>query len=78
MDKPGYKTTEFWFALLPAQIMGMLVLFGVVTPEFQGVVLEQAPLIGDWIDKIVGAGIVIATAFKYMKSRADVKKKHTP
>lgn len=30
-NKPGYKTTEFWSAVI-AQILGLLMLFGVLEP----------------------------------------------
>lgn len=39
--KPGFKTTEFWVALLTS-IIGLGALFGVVGPEQQGELVQAS------------------------------------
>lgn len=67
--KPGYLTTEFWISV-SAQLLGVLVLIGVLSPT------DQASM-GDSIAKSVEAiGVIIANTVvivHYIKSRTEVK-----
>ena len=64
--KPGYKTTEFWVTLI-VQLLGILVLFGVITPEQQSTLAEAA--------QQGAAAIAMAlSAFGYSVSRGQAKK----
>lgn len=59
--KTGYKTTEFWFTVI-LQIVGALVVLDVFTPE-QGTAVEQ----------LVGALVMVLSAFGYSLSRGLAK-----
>jgi len=64
--KPGYKTTEFWLALF-AQLLGLLVLIGKLTPEQQSALMAAA-------EKLAAAIVMGASAFGYTLSRGIAKK----
>jgi len=64
--KPGYKTTEFWVTLL-IQILGILVLFGVITPEQKGTLSEA-------IQQGAAAVAMALSAFGYSVARGQAKK----
>jgi len=67
--KAGYKTTEFWLTVF-AQLLGIAVLFGVVTAE-QVDSLNGA--IETAIKAIVGLWVAVAPLLEYIKSRAELK-----
>jgi hypothetical protein len=64
--KKSWKTTEFW-AMLVTNVMGVLVLLGVIGSE-------QGEEIGNALKAIAGGIVSIATTLGYMKSRTEVKK----
>jgi hypothetical protein len=64
--KPGHKTTEFWVTL-GSQILGMLALFGVFTPEQSSALSQAVPQIGGLITVVLGA-------FGYSLSRGSAKR----
>lgn len=59
--KPGYKTTEFWFTLV-LQVIGVLVMLNVFTPEQQ-----------QTLEVLVGAVVAVLAAFGYSLSRGLAK-----
>lgn len=65
--KAGYRTTEFWIALA-SQVLGILVILGVITPEQQGAVVEG-------LNQIIGAALMVASSFGYSISRGMAKQK---
>jgi hypothetical protein len=65
--KPGYRTTEFWISLA-SQVLGILVILGVITPEQQGAVAEG-------LNQIIGAALMVASSFGYSLSRGIAKQK---
>lgn len=65
--KPGIKTSEFWVALV-AQVVGILALIGVFTPE-QADTLQQA------LTALAGAIMQALSAFGYAVSRGSAKSK---
>lgn len=64
--KPGYKTTEFYFTIV-LQIVGILVMTGVFTPEQQ-----------ESIDGLVGSVVMVLSAFGYSVSRGLAKQNAPP
>ena len=64
--KPGYRTTEFWLALVLPQLVALLALFGVFTPE-------QSDAVVGSVSQIVGAVISGASAFGYSVARGKAK-----
>lgn len=66
--KPGYKTTEFWVGLVLPQILSLLVLFGVFTPD-------QSNALSSSIGQIAAGIISGASAFGYSHSRGKAKQK---
>ena len=64
--KPGYKTTEFWVTVV-CQILGILALAGVISPE-------QNTVLADGVTQIVGAVVAALSAFGYSISRGLAKK----
>ena len=63
--KPGWKTTEFWVALI-SQILGLLVVLGVITPEQQNTLNQAAT-------QVAGGVVMAASAFGYCISRGQAK-----
>ena len=61
MEKPGYKTTEFWLSLI-AMIVGAVMSSGL---------LEQTST--DWDNKIVGLIAMILGGLGYTVARSFVK-----
>jgi len=61
MEKPGYKTTEFWLTTL-AVIVGLVMSSGI---------LEETETI--WDNKIVGLIVSILAALGYTAARAVTK-----
>jgi hypothetical protein len=70
--KPGYKTTEFWVALV-AQAVSMLMLFGVITPEQSNVLNEAAGQSAGIANQIIGIVGVVGASFGYAVSRGLAK-----
>lgn len=68
--KPGYKTTEFWLAIV-AQVIGLLSILGVFTPE-------QAAVVNDAVIKLGGLIIMSAGAFGYSIGRGIAKSNVDP
>jgi len=67
--KPGYKTTEFWLALL-AQLLPLLVLTGILSPD-EVSAIETSTL---EVVKVVGSLIVaVIPLWRYIDSRAKIK-----
>lgn len=67
--KPGYQTSEFWLTLA-AQIIPLLVLLGVLTPE-------QAPGVSDALSNVIKDVFAllasVAPVAVYIWGRAKVK-----
>jgi uncharacterized membrane protein len=66
--KVGYKTSEFWLALIP-QILLILVVIGVVDTE-------QAESLTEGVGLIVGGVIMIAPTIMYIYGRYSLKAEH--
>ena len=67
--KPGYKTSEFWLALV-AQILPLLVITGLLTTE-EVVALQDATM---ETVKVVGSLVVaLIPLWRYIDGRAKVK-----
>ena len=64
--KEGYKTTEFWLALL-GSVLGVAVTAGILTPEQSSALVESA-------SQISGAIITALSALGYSVSRGLAKK----
>lgn len=63
--KEGYKTTEFWMAI-SANILGILVIFGMLTPvDSSGLIVM--------LEKIIGALMISLPSFGYTLSRGKTK-----
>lgn len=75
--KPGFKTSEFWVTV-GVQVVAMLALFGIFTPEQVkdlGVQLpEIGTLVNEVITKITALGAMVITAYRYITGRSAVKK----
>ncbi len=65
--KTGYKTTEFWITLI-ASFIGMLVMFGVVTPESQQQLVDSST-------QIINAVFAIVPLVAYIIGRSWLKGK---
>ncbi len=63
--KPGWKTTEFWTSI-PAAIVGLLILFGLMTPT------ESTELINA-LEKVIGGVMSIIPIVGYTISRGKAK-----
>jgi hypothetical protein len=63
--KSGWKTSEFWTAIL-SSLVGIMVVLGWITPEMQGALSEA-------IAQAVGGLISIVATVAYIFSRAKVK-----
>lgn len=63
--KPGVKTTEFWVTIL-IQILSLLVVFGVITPEEQG-------NISTGVQQLVAGIVQLVSAVAYIWSRTKAK-----
>jgi len=66
---PGWKTTEFYVAGLIPQILGILVLTGVIGPEQQALVQDGVEVAVASGTELWGALIGVAGAFGYAVSR---------
>jgi hypothetical protein len=64
--KPGYKTTEFWLAIA-SQLLGILVVLGVITPE-------QQDAFAGALQHIAGAIMMVGSGFGYSLSRGIAKR----
>ena len=64
--KPGRKTSEFVMAAIIA-LCGFALSTGWITPEIQNQFVEGA-------EKVMGGLAMIAVGWKYIASRAEVKK----
>lgn len=83
--KPGVKTTEFYITLA-TQLVGVLAVFGIVSPEQSQTLLDAAPIgaeiandsmvaISAITTKITGLVVMLGSAFGYAQSRAKTKTK---
>lgn len=68
-NKPGIKTTEFWLTLA-AQVVPLLVIFGVIS---QAEAHTLAETIGQLIVAVAATGAAVAPVWKYIDSRTKVK-----
>jgi hypothetical protein len=71
--KQGYKTTEFWVTLA-SQVVGILLLTGVVTPEQSEVLGIAAGKGGGIANEVIGIITMVGSAFGYNVSRGLAKK----
>lgn len=71
--KAGWKTTEFWVAGLAPQVLGILVLTGVIGPEQQVLIQDGVEVVAKSGAELYGALIGIAGAFGYAVSRGIAK-----
>lgn len=71
--KQGYKTTEFWVTLV-SQVVGILLLTGVVTPEQSEVLGIAAGKGGGIANEVIGIITMVGSAFGYNVSRGLAKK----
>ncbi|MCP4703268.1 MAG: hypothetical protein GY865_01560 [candidate division Zixibacteria bacterium] len=75
--KPGYKTTEFWVTV-GIQIVGLLVLLGVLSPESAKSLQVDIPAIGAMVSglitDIMALGAMVLTVYRYITGRSAVKK----
>lgn len=69
-SKPGIRTTEFWLALA-GQAVGMLVLFGVFSPE-------QATEMQSAMSQLAGAIVTGGSALGYAIGRGIAKGPQKP
>lgn len=67
--KPGYKTTEFWLAVI-AQIVPLLVMFGVFTAG-EGEQAQNA--MSEAVKAVFALGASAAPIWRYIQSREQVK-----
>ncbi len=67
--KPGYKTTEFWLAAA-AQLIPLLVLFGVLTGE-EAATLDNS--LGEAVATVGALVVAVSPVWKYIESRANMK-----
>jgi len=84
--KPGIKTTEFYMTLV-TQIMGLLAVLGVISPEQAqtltwggGVVgaeavTESMNSVTTIIPQVTGLIVMLGSAFGYTHNRAKIKSK---
>lgn len=70
--KNGWKTTEFWLSLVP-QVLGVLLVLGVITPEQNTETTAQASIFINNVAQAIGAVIAGLSAYGYAGSRAKVK-----
>jgi hypothetical protein len=64
--KEGWKTTEFWMALV-GQVLALCMLTGVVTPD-------QGQVLGDASGQIIGGVMAVISGGSYAISRGLAKK----
>lgn len=70
--KPGYKSTEFWIAML-STILGFLTVSGIISPEdYQNLNSSGRDSIQSTFTAIANAAIVIG----YIHKRTNLKEKH--
>lgn len=68
-EKPGWMTTEFWLTLV-AQVVALLVLFGVVSVADKDSVTGTMGRAVENVFAVVGSAAAI---WQYIRSRTDVK-----
>lgn len=68
-SKPGIKTSEFWLTLA-AQVVPLLVIFGVIS---QAEAHTLAEAVGQLIVAVAATGAAAAPVWKYIDSRTKVK-----
>jgi len=68
--KPGYKTTEFWIAIL-SQVIGILSLVGIFTPE-------QSEAVQKALIELGGLIVMAAGSFGYAIGRGIAKSNVDP
>lgn len=67
--KPGYKTTEFWISLA-ANVVALLVIMGIVTPESQADLVEATSRIVEGVFAVITS---VTAIIAYIRSRTKVK-----
>jgi len=71
--KTGWKTSEFW-QNMGVNVVGLLVLFGIIAAGDQGNVLDKTNEVIGAVQTIVGALMLITTNAVYIWNRSSVKK----
>jgi hypothetical protein len=71
--KAGYKTTEFWVTLA-SQVIGILLLTGVITPEQSEVLGIATGKAGGIATDVIAIITMVGSAFGYNLSRGLAKK----
>ena len=71
--KPGIRSTEFWVTLA-LQVVGILLLTGIITPEQAGVLQEAAPEAANLYTQGFALVTMVLSAFGYSISRGIAKK----
>lgn len=64
-NKPNYKTSEFWIALI-TNVIGMLVMTGVISTE-------ESQKITSNLQPVIGGIISIASTLGYIFARVQIK-----
>ena len=62
---PVFKKSEFWVTLVTS-VAGLLMAFGVITPE-------QADTIGEHLPNIIGALISLASTSRFVSAQSEAK-----
>jgi hypothetical protein len=68
--KPGKNTTEFYLTLL-SKILGIVVLFDVISAEQANQLFEAIQLA---VEAIIGLALVVIPLIEYIKNRTELKK----
>ncbi len=65
--KTGWKTTEFWSAVV-SQIVGLLIVLGILTPDIADVFKDAtAQIVGGIIMAVSGVGYAISRGLAKLK-----------
>lgn len=70
--KTGWKTSEFWLAVVPATT-GLLLALGIVSPEQLTAVNDSNVVIVKAVVQVIGAIVSALSTFGYVKGRSEVK-----
>lgn len=76
-NKPGKNTTEFYVTLL-VQVLGILALTGIITPDASETLGQQGQVIIESVTRAGGAAMSAWSAVGYTKARGDAKKPLAP
>lgn len=70
--KPGYKTSEFWFTLVSFIFSGLFLLGFIGDSAYKDELIEQ---VSHGVESVVLIGGQLLILYKYVKGRAEIKKK---